>query len=190
MGKPLPGTDIAVIDDDDQPLGPGNIGRLVIRLPHPQLMHGYWNDPELTESAFVSVDGIRHFITSDVVSVDENGYVFYQGRADDVINASGYRIGPLEVENALMAHDAVQECAAIGSPDLNRGEVVKAFVVLNPGHVGNDALIQALQNHAKLITAPYKYPRRIEFVDDLPKTTTGKIQRGVLRRREVERHVK
>lgn len=186
MGKPLPGTDIAVIGDDDQPLGPGAIGRLVIRLPHPQLMHGYWNDPDLTRAAFVEVGGIRHFITSDVVSVDEDGYVFYQGRADDVINASGYRIGPLEVENALMAHDAVLECAAIGSPDVDRGEVVKAFVVLNDGFTGNDALVARLQDHAKQITAPYKYPRRIEFVDDLPKTTTGKIQRGELRRREDE----
>jgi acyl-coenzyme A synthetase/AMP-(fatty) acid ligase len=187
MGKPLPGTDIAVIDDNDQPLGLGKIGRLVIRLPHPQLMHGYWNDPELTASAFVNVDGIRHFITSDVVSVDEDGYVFYQGRADDVINASGYRIGPLEVENALMAHESVQECAAIGSPDADRGEVVKAFVVLNDGFTGDDALITTLQDHAKQITAPYKYPRKIEFVDDLPKTTTGKIQRGELRRREDQR---
>jgi acyl-coenzyme A synthetase/AMP-(fatty) acid ligase len=186
MGKPLPGTDILVIDDDDRPLGAGEIGRLVIRLPHPQLMHGYWNDPDLTASAFVDIDGVRHFITSDVVSVDEDGYVFYQGRADDVINASGYRIGPLEVENALMAHESVQECAAVGSPDADRGEVVKAFVVLNPGFTGDGALVQALQDHAKQLTAPYKYPRKIDFVLDLPKTTTGKIQRGVLRREEYE----
>ena len=114
----------------------------------------------------------------------EDGYLFYHGRDDDLINASGYRIGPLEVENALMEHSAVQECAAVGSPDPERGEVVKAFVVLREGYAGSEVLVRELQEHARGLTAPYKYPRKIAFGDDLPKTPTGKLRRRVLREQE------
>jgi acyl-coenzyme A synthetase/AMP-(fatty) acid ligase len=184
MGRPLPGTEVAVIGDDRRILGPGEAGTLAIRLPNPQLMLGYWGDPELTDAARVHRDGVDWFLTGDTVTKDEDGYLFYRGRADDVINSAGYRIGPLEVENVLIEHPAVQECAVVGSPDRERGEVVKAFVVLAGDVSGDQALARDIQDFAKRITAPYKYPRRIEFVDELPKTITGKIRRRVLRERE------
>ena len=184
MGRPQPGTRTLIIDDDDRPLPVGETGRLVVRMPNPQVMIGYWQDPGRTAQCYVTVDGAEYFITGDEAYQDADGYLFYQGRADDVINASGYRIGPMEVENALMAHPAVQECAAVGSPHAERGEVVKAFIILNAGFTGDDALVQALQDHVKQVTAPYKYPRKMEFVDDLPKTITGKIRRRDLRDRE------
>jgi acyl-coenzyme A synthetase/AMP-(fatty) acid ligase len=126
----------------------------------------------------------RFFLTGDLAAIDAEGYVFHLGRADDVINSAGYRIGPNEVEQALLRHEAVRECAAVASPDAERGEVVKAFIVLKEGYAASDDLARALQAHAKRITAPYKYPRRIEFVDELPKTPTGKIRRRTLRERE------
>ncbi|CUH66571.1 Acetyl-coenzyme A synthetase [Thalassovita gelatinovora] len=126
------------------------------------------------------------FLTGDITSKDEDGYLFFGGRDDDVINSSGYRIGPMEVENALMEHQAVQECAAVASPDGTRGEVVKAFIILKPGHAPSDALAKELQTFTKALTAPYKYPRRIAFVDGLPKTATGKIQRRLLKQQEFE----
>jgi len=116
--------------------------------------------------------------------MDEEGYIFYEGRNDDVINSSGYRIGPVEVENVLMEHEAVQECAVVASPDKARGEVVKAFIILNPAFKGSDNLKEALKTFTKELTAPYKYPRKIEFVDQLPKTVTGKIQRKILKEKE------
>jgi len=121
------------------------------------------------------------FATGDNVEIDDEGYVFYTGRADDIIGSAGYRIGPQEVENALVRHPAVQECAVVGVPDDDRGQIVKAWVVLAEGHVGNDALVTELQTHTKQTTAPYKYPRAIAFTDELPKTVTGKIRRNVLR---------
>ncbi len=184
MGRPLPGTHITVLDTDNRPAKPGEAGRLMIRLPNPQLMLGYWNDPELTRAAIVRHDGAEWFDSGDVVKSDSDGYVFYLGRSDDLINSAGYRIGPVEVENALMEHAAVQECAVVASPDADRGEVVKAFIVLRPGIEGDDALAQEIQEHVKRVTAPYKYPRKIEFVGQLPKTPTGKIQRRMLRDRE------
>ena len=144
------------------------------------LMTGYSDDPDKT--AEVTRGGYYH--TGDVGSRDGDGYITYVGRADDVFKASGYRISPFEIESVLIEHPAVQESAVIGVPDSERGEIVKAFVVLAPGHCGDAALVQALQEHARSLTAPYKYPRRIEFVENLPKTVSGKIQRGVLRARE------
>ena len=184
MGRALPGVDAAVLDESGAVLRKQARGRLVIRHPSPQLMLRYWNDPERTQASYVEAQGERWFVTGDTVLADEDGYLFYFGRDDDVINSSGYRIGPQEVENALMGHDAVQESAVIGVPDADRGEIVKAFVVLKSGHVGDPALVASLQDHVKAFTAPYKYPRRIEFVADLPKTVSGKIQRGLLRERE------
>jgi acyl-coenzyme A synthetase/AMP-(fatty) acid ligase len=184
MGRPLPGTTIAVFDSNNRPVTAGEPGRLMIRLPNPQVMLGYWNDPALTLAAMVEAGGTTWFDSGDIVRLDADGYVFLVGRADDLINSAGYRIGPAEVENAVSEHPAVQECAAIGSPDAERGEVVKAFVVLRPDAVGSKALAKEIQEHVKRVTAPYKYPRRIEFVDSLPKTPTGKIRRRQLRDQE------
>ncbi len=184
MGKPLPGTGAAVIDEAGHVLPPGETGMLAIRLPNPQIMLGYWRDEERSRETVRESGGVRWFLTNDTAHQDEEGYLFYHGRADDVINSAGYRIGPLEVENALIEHPAVQECAVVGAPDLERGEVVKAFVILKPGHVGDAAMVQALQEHVKRVTAPYKYPRRIEFVPDLPRTVSGKLLRRQLRAAE------
>ena len=187
MGRPLPGTEIAVLDAESRPVPVGQSGRLMIRLPNPQAMLGYWNDPELTNAGIVRHDGSEWFNTGDIVKVDQDGYVFYLGRSDDVINSAGYRIGPVEVESAVIEHVAVQECAVVASPDAERGEVVKAFVVLRPGLAGSDSLAKDIQEHVKRVTAPYKYPRKIEFVGELPKTASGKIQRRLLRDREYAR---
>ena len=125
--------------------------------------------------------------TGDMVWADEEGYYHFIGRADDVIKSSGYRIGPFEVESALISHPAVIECAITGVPDPVRGQVVKATVVLVKGYEPSDALKKELQNHVKRVTAPYKYPRIIEFVDELPKTVSGKIQRAKLRKQDAEK---
>jgi acyl-coenzyme A synthetase/AMP-(fatty) acid ligase len=181
MGRPLPGTHAAVLDERGDPAPPGATGMLAIRLPNPQVMLGYWHDERLSRETIIERNGTRWFLTNDTVSVDPEGYLFYRGRSDDVINSAGYRIGPLEVENALIEHEAVQECAVVGSPDAERGEVVKAFVILKPGRTGDEALARELQDHVKRVTAPYKYPRRIEFVPDLPRTVSGKLLRRQLR---------
>jgi len=187
MGRPQPGVDAAIIDEDDRIAAANQPGRLVIKLPNPQLMLQYLHDPEQTAASRVNVAGDTWFLTGDEARMDEDGYLFYEGRADDVINSSGYRIGPMEVENALMEHPAVRECAAVASPDPERGEVVKAFVILNGGFTGDAGLVKELQDFAKRVTAPYKYPRRIEFVTDLPKTVSGKIQRRKLKDKEFGR---
>jgi acyl-coenzyme A synthetase/AMP-(fatty) acid ligase len=180
----LPGTEVALVAPDGALAPAGAPGELAIRLPHPQVMLGYWQEPEKSAAARAAIDGVEYWLTGDVVRRDEAGYLFYEGRADDVISSAGYRIGPMEVENALIEHPAVQESAAVASPDPERGEVVKAFVVLRPGHSASDGLVRELQEHVKRVTAPYKYPRRIEFVADLPKTASGKLRRRELRDRE------
>jgi acyl-coenzyme A synthetase/AMP-(fatty) acid ligase len=182
MGKPLPGTEVALVAADGTLAEAA--GELAIRLPNPQVMLGYWQEPERSTAARAKVAGIEYWLTGDVVSRDAEGYLFYEGRADDVISSAGYRIGPMEVENALIEHPAVQESAAVASPDAERGEVVKAFVVLRPGHEPSEALARELQEHVKRVTAPYKYPRRVEFVAELPKTASGKLRRRELRDRE------
>ena len=182
MGRPLPGVEAAVLDEHGRLRTRDARGRLVIRAPNPQLMLGYWNDPELTEAQYVEIEGERWFVTGDTVDADAGGYLFYFGRDDDVIGSSGYRIGPQEVENALIEHPAVQESAVVGLPDTDRGQIVAAFVIAAQGFEPGAALAAELQEHVKRVTAPYKYPRRIEFLDSLPKTVSGKIQRGVLRR--------
>jgi len=184
MGRPLPGIEAAVIDDRGALASAGQPGQLAVRLPNPQQMLGYWKEFVKTAAAIVEVGGVRWFLTGYNGCRDEDGYFFYLGRADDVISSVGYRIGPQEVENALMAHPAVQECAAVGSPDAERGEVAKAFIVLHAGYAASQELAEELRAHAKRTTAPYKYPRRIACVADLPKTVTGKILRRVLRDRE------
>lgn len=184
MGLPMPGARLSVLDDLGMPLPAGERGQLALEANYPMLMLGYWNDAKRTQESFIHHAGKDYFLTGDMARIDEDGYVYYMGRADDIISSAGYRIGPVEVENALMEHDAVQECAVIGAPDAQRGEIVKAFVVLRPGHEGSPALTKVLQEHVKQVTAPYKYPRAVAYVAELPKTATGKIQRRVLRERE------
>lgn len=181
MGLPSPGSDLDVIDAAGRRLPPGEEGDLALRLPNPQLMLGYWKDAEKTASCFVESPEGRWYLTSDRAEKDAEGYLWYRGRSDDVINSAGYRIGPLEVENALAEHPAVQVCAVIGSPDEERGEIVKAFVVLRDGTLPSPELTRELQDHVKSVTAPYKYPRAIEYRTELPMTITGKVGRRALR---------
>jgi acetyl-CoA synthetase len=139
---------------------------------------GYWRDAEATAEKFVG----DRMLTGDLAVTDEEGYVRFVGRNDDVITSSGYRIGPAEIEDCLASHPAVALAAAVGKPDRVRTEIVKAFVVLRPGHAPGDAMAAALQEHVKQAIAPYKYPRAIEFRDALPRTETGKLQRFKLRK--------
>jgi acetyl-CoA synthetase len=183
MGKPLPGYVLAVVDAEGMPLPAEREGDLAIHLPNPCLMLGHWANPNGLNNACRG----EWYITGDRAWMDEDGYYWFVSRADDVILSAGYRIGPFEVENALSSHPAVVESAAVGSPDLIRGEIVKAFVVLRAGYVPSPALVAELQAHAKRVTAPYKYPREIEFVAALPKTITGKIRRAELKRQEIQR---
>ena len=183
MGKPTPGFDVVVIDDQDRVLGPGQEGHVAVRVRPERpvgMFTGYWRDPAATAAAFRG----DFYDTGDRAYVDEDGYFWFVGRADDVITSAAYRIGPFEVESALVEHPAVAEAAVIGKPDPLRGQLVKAYVVLTPGHQGSDALVAELQEHCQSVTAPYKYPREIEFTDELPKTISGKIRRVELRERE------
>jgi acetyl-CoA synthetase/medium-chain acyl-CoA synthetase len=183
MGKPAPGIRLAVIDDAGNEVPANQEGDIAV-LVEPEKPQGmfkeYRNDPERT------ADTRRGpwYITGDRAYVDEDGYFWFVSRADDVILSAGYRIGPFEVESALLEHAAVAESAVVSSPDETRGEVVKAFVVLAPGFAASDALAKELQDHVKQVTAPYKYPRKLEFVESLPKTVSGKIRRIELREKE------
>ncbi|NWS37676.1 ACSM3 synthetase, partial [Probosciger aterrimus] len=185
LGKPVPPYDVQIIDDHGAILPAGEEGNIGVRVKPTRpfcMFSEYLDNPEKTAA---SVCG-NFYVTGDRGIMCEEGYVWFVGRADDIINSSGYRIGPFEVESALMQHPAVSEVAVVSSPDPVRGEVVKAFIVLAPAYVSRDPekLTLELQQHVKKVTAPYKYPRKVEFVQDLPKTTTGKIQRKVLRNKE------
>jgi acyl-coenzyme A synthetase/AMP-(fatty) acid ligase len=181
MGKPIPGTRFEILDHDGGKLAADEIGNIAMQLPSPQFTLGYWNDPGKTQENILRSDGVDYWLTGDMGYRDRDGYFFYTGRNDDVISSSGYRIGPTEVENALNTHPAVLEAAAVGKPDAERGEIVKAFVVLRPGFAADPTMIKSLQDHVKNVTAPYKYPREIAFLTDLPKTASGKILRRALR---------
>ena len=187
MGWPQPGLEIRIVDDDGCALADGEEGHVALKMPSPHMMLGYWKDAERTSACFVDGPDGRWYLSGDRGSRDADGRFWYAGRADDVINSAGYRIGPLEVENALLEHPAVQECAVVASPDADRNDIVKAFVVLKNGLSGTPALATELQTHVKSVTAPYKYPRAVEFIAELPKTVTGKIRRRSLRELEVER---
>ena len=183
MGLPMPGHRVEVIDDEGRVLPPGEVGDIAVHGRPPSLFVGYWKDDAATR-------GCRRgdwYVTGDRATRDEDGYFWFVGRADDVIISAGYRIGPFEVESALLEHPAVLEAAAVAAPDPVRGSIVKAFVVLRPGIAGDDALRAELQEHTKRVTAPYKYPRQIEFVGELPKTVSGKIRRVELRAHEAPR---
>ena len=186
MGRPQPGLDIAIVDDDGHRVADGEEGHVALRAPSPQLMLEYWKDPKRTAACYVDGPDGTWYLSGDRGTRDAEGWYWYAGRSDDVINSAGYRIGPLEVENAIMEHPSVQECAVVASPDPDRGEIVKAFVVLKDGVAPSPALTKALQDHVKAVTAPYKYPRAIEYVPELPKTVTGKIRRRSLRDMEFE----
>ncbi|ABZ83667.1 acetyl-coenzyme a synthetase family protein, putative [Heliomicrobium modesticaldum Ice1] len=189
MGKPAPGFDVQVIDDEGNILPPNKEGDIAVRVKPKRpvgLFKEYWRDPEKTASVFRG----DWYLTGDRAYRDEDGYFWFVGRADDVILSAGYRIGPFEVESALLEHEAVAESAVVSSPDEIRGEVVKAFVVLRPGFMPSDDLADELKEHVKKVTAPYKYPRLIEFTPSLPKTVSGKIRRVELRNREWQDHRK
>lgn len=179
MGKPSPQYVVELHDEDDRPCAPGQNGEVVISIePRPEgLMMGYYRDPSKTAEAMH--DGWYH--TGDIAWADEDGYYWYVGRNDDVIKSSGYRIGPFEVESVLLEHSAVRECAVTGVPDEVRGFNVKATIVLSPEAVPSDDLTRELQDWVKKRTAPYKYPRIIDYVDALPKTVNGKIRRAAIR---------
>ena len=185
MGRPSPGWHIELHDDHGKQVGLHEEGKIAIKLnPRPVgIFREYLNNDEENKKSFVN----DFYYTGDKAYKDEDGFYWFIGRDDDVIKASGYRIGPFEVESALIEHPAVQEAAVVGSPDDIRGLIVKAFVILKPGIKPSEALIREIQNHVKKVTAPYKYPRAIEFVDSLPKTISGKIKRNELRDREMKK---
>jgi acetyl-CoA synthetase len=192
MGRPYPGHRVAVIDDDGNEVKAGETGEVAL---HRYDVHGhsdpvmfieYWKNPGATRNKYTG-DWCR---TGDLAAMDEDGYLWYRGRADDMFKAAGYRIGPSEIENCLVKHPAVVNAAVVPKPDAERGNIVKAYVVLTAGtergETQDKALIAALQDHVRGKLAPYEYPKEIEFIDELPMTTTGKVQRRVLRLREAQ----
>jgi acetyl-CoA synthetase len=185
IGRPYPGHEVKVIDDRGTPLPPNELGEIAVNRScngqrDPVFFLEYWKNEKATREKFIGDWGC----TGDQAKMDEDGYLWYQGRSDDVIKSSGYRIGPAEIESCLVKHPAVLNAAVIGKPDAARGAIVKAFVVLQPGTSPSDSLIGEIQNHVRGRLAPYEYPREIEFIDALPMTTTGKVQRKELRKRE------
>mgnify|MGYP001461670432 FL=1 len=183
IGRPMPGTVCAIINDDGLVLGPGEEGHIACKRPHPVMLLEYLNKPEATQEKFIG----EWLITGDTGHVDEDGYFWFHGRADDVITSSGYRIGPGEIEDALLKHDAVQMVAVIGVPDPVRTEVVKAFVIPAAGVSPDEELISQLRDSVRSRLAKHEVPKLIEFVDSLPMTTTGKIMRRELRDREKQK---
>jgi len=189
IGRPYPGHRVAVIDDDANEVPAGEVGEVAV---HRTDIHGdrdavfflgYWKNDAATRAKYTA-DWCR---TGDLATRDADGYLWYQGRADDVFKSAGYRIGPSEIENCLVKHPAVANAAVVPSPDPERGNVVKAFIVLTQGHAPSPQLEEEIRNHVRGRLAPYEYPKEIEFIDQLPMTTTGKVQRRVLRLREAER---
>ena len=193
MGRPYPGHRVAVINDDGQPVNAGETGEVALNRndihghPDPVIFLGYWNNAQATTDKY-SGDWLR---TGDLAQIDADGYLWYRGRADDMFKSAGYRIGPSEIENCLVKHAAVANAAVVPKPDAERGNLIKAFVVLTETtqrSTANDAaLIAELQQHVRGLLAPYEYPKEIEFIDTLPMTTTGKVQRRILRLLEEER---
>ena len=186
MGKPFPGIKASVVNEKGELQPPGETGYLVLKPGWPSMLRGLWRDPERYKRTYywISPDW---FVTGDMAFIDEEGYFWYQGRADDVIKTSGYRVGPFDVESVLVEHPAVAEAAAIGKPDPEeiRGEIIKVFVVLRPTHTPSEELKEEIRNWCKERLARYAYPREIEFRDALPKTRSGKIMRRVLKAMEL-----
>ncbi|WP_071393828.1 acyl-CoA synthetase MbcS [Bacillus tuaregi] len=183
MGKPTPGNTIAIINDSGEICPVGEVGDIAVHKDTPALFKEYYKEPERTMAQYRG----DYYVTGDRAKRDEEGYFWFEGRSDDIIISSGYTIGPFEVEDALVKHPFVKECAVVASPDKDRGNVVKAFIVLKEGiNETEENLVKLLQRHVKEMTAPYKYPRRIEFVEHLPKTSSGKIRRVELRNKELK----
>ena len=193
MGRPYPGHHVSVIDDNGNECPRGTPGDVALhRLdvhgqPDPVFFLGYWGNAEATRAKFTGDLSNSWCRTGDTAVMDDDGYLWYQGRSDDVFKAAGYRIGPSEIENCLVKHPAVANAAVVPKPDAERGALVKAYVVLAPGFDGDAALVRSLQDHVRGQLAPYEYPKEIEFIAELPMTTTGKVQRRVLRLQEEER---
>jgi acetyl-CoA synthetase len=186
MGRASPGHTLRILDEAGNPMPPGELGTICVRSPDPVMFLEYWNNPQATEEKFITDPaGDKWLDTGDKATTDADGWIFFVGRADDVINSAGYRIGPAEVENSLLTHPAVAMSAVIGVPDAARGELVKAFIILKEGATASDALAKDIQTHVKTRLAAHEFPRAVEFVSELPMTTTGKIQRKVLREREI-----
>lgn len=184
MGKPTPGNEVTIIDELGEEVAVGIVGDIAVHKSTPALFESYLNDPERTAMQYRG----DYYVTGDRASKDEEGYFWFEGRGDDIIISSGYTIGPFEVESAVLEHPAVQECAVIASPDPVRGNVVKAFIVLRDlSRKDEEGLVESIQNHVKQVTAPYKYPRKIEFIDEMPKTVSGKIMRVALRKLDQEK---
>ena len=181
MGKPFPGIEAAIIDDAGKPLPRGVEGDLALKPKWPSMMRTIWGNEKRFEEYFRN----GWYITGDTAMIDKDGYFWYVGRADDVIKTSGERVGPFEVESALVEHPAVAEAGVIGKPDPMRGNIIKAFVTLKPGKKGSDALKEDIQKFVKGKLAGHAYPREIEFVDSLPKTRSGKIMRRLLKAKEL-----
>jgi acetyl-CoA synthetase len=179
IGRAAPGHRVAIVDGAGRELPPGQLGTIAVRRPDPVMFLGYWNNPAATRAKFAG----DWLLTGDQGTMDDTGFVHFVGRDDDVINSAGYRIGPGEVEDCMLRHPAVQLVAVVGVPDPERTEIVAAAVVLNDGYEPSDDLTRALQNHVRTRLAAHEYPRRIEYVDELPLTTTGKIIRRVIRER-------
>lgn len=182
MGRPYPGHGTELVGEDGAPVADGEVGLIVAPADDPTRFLGYWKNPELTRE--MEANGWLH--TGDLAKRDGDGYFWYQGRSDDLIKTAGYRVGPAEVENALLKHPAVAEAAVVASPDPDRGNIVKAFVRTRQGHEATPELTEALQRMVKYDLAAYKYPREVEFVDAFPLTSSGKINRKALARQERE----
>ena len=176
-GKAVPGHVVAVLDTDGTPVAVGEMGQIAVRTPDPALFLGYWNQKQATKDKFLG----DWMLTGDLARQDEEGYIHFLGRNDDVITSAGYRIGPSEIEDCLLRHPDVALAAVVGKPDPIRTEIVKAFIVLNPGATPGPALVRALQNLVRDTLAGYEYPREISFVEELPLTSTGKVIRRILR---------
>ena len=184
IGRPYPGHHVAIIDEKGVAVPRGELGEIAVKKGNdPVFFLEYWKNEKATREKFIGDWGC----TGDQGRMDEDGYLWYQGRSDDVIKASGYRIGPAEIESCLVRHPAVANAAVIGKPDATRGQIVKAFIVLQPGQTASQALVEEIQAQVRGRLAPYEVPREIEFVDALPMTTTGKVQRKELRKREAEK---
>lgn len=182
-GKPQPGHLCALIDEKGKPVPQGESGTLAVKKNDPGLFREYWNKPEKTKESFQG----GWFLSGDVLYQDEEGYFWFSGRNDDLIKASGYRISPFEVESAVISHPDVLECAVVASPDPMRGTIIKAYVVLRDRTKASEDLVTNIQEHTKTVAAPYKYPREVEFVTELPKTQSGKIKRKELRELEIQK---
>jgi acetyl-CoA synthetase len=184
IGRPYPGHRVACIDEAGEEVPAGEVGEIAaFSESDPVFFLEYWKNPEATRKKYTG----KWCRTGDLAKRDEDGDFWYQGRTDDMFKSAGYRIGPAEIENCLVKHPAVANCAVVGSPDPERTHIVKAFIVLTPGYEASAALEAELQQHVRGKLAPYEYPKEIEFLDSLPMTTTGKVQRRVLRLREEEK---